>query len=98
MKRIILITCLACISSFFSSKASANLPASLIDLRGPMQNPSGTVRTQTSLVEAYLNANSVDVVFNFDLGSLTVDVINQSGDTVFHTTVDAVAGGGEAVK
>ena len=89
MKRIIFITCLACFSSFFSLKASAHPPIPTIPLKGALGG--GPVRTPC--VVAYLYATGVEVVFNINLGSLTVEVINEHGDTAFQTTVNAVANG-----
>jgi len=90
MKRIFIITCLACFSIFFSSKASTNPANAPIDLKGKLAG-SGQVRTPA--IEAYLYATSVEVNFNIDLGSLNVEVINETGDTAFQKTVNAVAGG-----
>jgi len=92
MKRIFFVACFACFSFFFSLKASAYQSSTPIDLKGGLIG-SGTVRTPSSLIEAYLNAISVDVVFNCDLGDLTVEVIDQTGETVFKTTVNAISGG-----
>jgi hypothetical protein len=90
MNRILIITCFACFSSFFSSKASAKTPPPpSVKLQGGLNN-GGTIRTP--LVEAYLIAPGVELVFNVDLGSLIVDVLNETGDTVFHTTVNATVG------
>ena len=89
MKRIFVIICLACFGIFNSAKVSAHPPLPTLILKGTLGG--GTIRTP--LVEAYLNAASVDLVFNYDLGSLTIDVINETGDSVFLTTVQAVTGG-----
>jgi len=90
MKRIFFIVCLVCFSSFFSSKASAHHHGAPIDfigglLGGPMRN--------LPQVEGYLNAASVDLVFNFDFGELIIEVVNQTGETIFKTKIDAVTGG-----
>jgi len=90
MKRIFVITCLACYGIINTTEVSANHPPTpSIALTGTL----GGGQIRTLIIEAYLNATSVDVIFNIDLGSLTVDVINQSGETVFKTAVDAVTGG-----
>jgi len=90
MKRILVITCFACISSFFSTNASTNSHAATIPLKGSL-GTGGLVRRPS--VEAYQYATSVEVIFNIDLGSLTIEVINETGDTVFQSKVDAKAGG-----
>ena len=92
MKRIILITCLACFSSFFFSKASINPPSSPINLKGTLPSPPGTVRNPTSPVEAFMENTGVALFFNFDLGGLDIEVVNETGDTVFQRTVKAKAG------
>ena len=89
MKRLFLISCIACIGIFNSLNASSK-PASTINLKGGLVS-GGPMRTPP--VEAYQNTTNIGVKFNIDLGSLTIEVIDESGDTVFQTVVNAKAGG-----
>lgn len=89
MKRVFVVVCLACICSFFSKNASAYHPIPSIPLKGTLAG-GGPIRTPP--VDAYQNATGVEVVFNIDLGKLTVEVINETGDTVFQSTVHSKAG------
>ena len=93
MKCVVFIACLACFSSFFSTKASAHLPAAPIPLKGEIPPPQGPKSPSTSLIEAYQNATSVDLVFNCDLGVLTIEVVDQTGETVYLKKLNAVANG-----
>ena len=88
MKRLFVVICLACISSFFTN-ASIKCPTPSIVLKGGLITGGPT---RTPPVEAYQNTTSVDLVFNVDLGDLTIDVINETGDSVFQTVVKTKAG------
>ena len=82
---------MACFSSFFSSKASIKSPTAPIELKGELVG--GGAMRGLPVIEAYLNAFGVEVIFNNDLGNLVIDVINETGDSVFKKTVNAKAGG-----
>ena len=51
----------------------------------------GLVRTPP--IEAFLCNSGVYLVFNFDLGNLDIEVINEIADIVFQKKVNALANG-----
>jgi len=81
----------ACLGIFKPAK-SVHRPAPSIALKGTMLPPPDAQRCRKSLIEAAQNAAGIDLVFNANLGILDLDVINQTGDSAFQTTVRAVAG------
>jgi len=94
MKRFFVITYLACFGIFNSTIASVVFPSASIALKG-MLSVGGPMRSLP--VEANLYAVSVEVIFNADLGNLTIEVVNETGDTVFKSTVNAIADGTLAI-
>jgi len=90
MKSLIIIICLACFGSLFSTNTSKNIPPSQIALKGKLAG-NGLMRNIPP-IEAYQNAFEVLLVFNSNLGSLNVEVVDDLGFTVFQTTVNATAG------
>ena len=88
MKRILVIICLACFSSFFSSKAGTSSQNAPLELKGGLM-VGGLVRTPP--IEAFLCNTGVYLVFNFDLGNLDIEVINETDDSVFQKKVNALA-------
>ena len=92
MKNIFLISCLAFFGIFCEAKTNAKITTSIIFLKGKLMEP-GTIRNpQTPPVEAYQNAAGVTLLFNCNIDSLSVEVLNEAGDTVYQTKVNAVAG------
>jgi len=92
MKYFLIISCFACFGIFCAAKASAKNPPHAVDLKGKL-DVSGPIRNpQTPPVEAFQNATDVLLVFNGNLGSLNIEVLDEVGDTVFKTTVNATAG------
>jgi len=89
MKRMIVISFFA----RFGKKASAPPPASPIVLTGTMLPPPGTERSPEYLIEVGRSATRVDLVFNANLGNMTLDVIDRRGDSAFLAKFHAVATG-----
>ena len=97
MKRFFMMVCLSCIGSFFLPEAGAKFspPSTPVNLYGKLGG-SGLVRSQP--VEAFLCSSSVEVVFNADLGMLTVEVMDETGNSVYQKKVDAKTDGTLAIN
>ena len=86
MKKFLFTVCLSCLAL-----SAANAQASNIKLHGDLvQKP---IRGMTTPIEAYQDAENVQLVFLTDLGNLVVKVVRQkTGATVYLNTVDALQG------
>jgi len=92
MKYIIMISCLSLLGFFCTEKANNKDPNPSIALKGKLEVPGPIRNPQTPPVEAFQNATDVLLVFNGNLGSLNIEVLEEVGDTVFKTTVNATTG------
>jgi len=86
MKRFFITLILA--GATFLSVQSGNVP-----LHGQLGGPGPMKEIQEHPVEAYQNANGVEITFLENLGALEIVVEDESGAKVFQTTVNATAGG-----
>jgi len=91
MKRFLIFSCLICLGIYSLTHASFKNHNPSILLEGKLIG-SGPMRNSTPPVEAYQNATDVLLVFNSNLGRLNIEVLDEVGDTVFKTTVNATTG------
>ena len=86
MKKLVLMICLAGASLFYVH--SGNVP-----LQGKLLVGDGMKSPELKLqVEAYQNATEIQLYFLVDLGSLSIEVLNEAENTVYHKMVKATAG------
>jgi len=90
MKKLLIFSCLACISLFFFTNASNKVSSSQINLIGTL-GTGGPIRNLPP-VEAYQTASDILLVFNGDLGQLEIEVVDENGVAVFQTTKNATVG------
>ncbi|MDR2269521.1 MAG: DUF3244 domain-containing protein [Sphingobacterium sp.] len=72
------------------STVDLNFQSDEIDLRGRIE--PGEIRREIKAISAFLQASDIKAQFHFDMGTVQISIVDQTGTMVYSTTVSSSIG------